>query len=80
MEAGRTIPKFGQWDVNNPASADGFTVIFSKARDEKKAPVNVHKTNRSTDSKDARGEKMNSYNNTNNSRANTSVRTPSSGY
>ncbi|XP_051192915.1 protein NOI4-like isoform X1 [Lolium perenne] len=72
MEAGRTIPKFGQWDVNNPASADGFTVIFSKARDEKKAPVtNVHKINRSTDSKDGRTEKMNSYNN-NNSRANTS--------
>jgi hypothetical protein len=76
MEAGRTIPKFGQWDVNNPASADGFTVIFSKARDEKKAPVNVHKINRSTDSKDARTEKMNSYNN-NNSRANTSVCTAS---
>ncbi|KAG9158236.1 hypothetical protein Leryth_000380 [Lithospermum erythrorhizon] len=34
---GRPLPKFGEWDVNNPASADGFTVIFSKARDEKKA-------------------------------------------
>ncbi|XP_052197620.1 protein NOI4 [Diospyros lotus] len=33
---GRPLPKFGEWDVNNPASADGFTVIFSKARDEKK--------------------------------------------
>lgn len=30
------MPKFGEWDVNNPASADGFTVIFAKARDEKK--------------------------------------------
>ena len=30
------MPKFGEWDVNNPASADGFTVIFSKARDEKR--------------------------------------------
>ena len=30
------MPKFGEWDVNNPASADGFTVIFNKARDEKK--------------------------------------------
>ncbi|KAK7338508.1 hypothetical protein VNO77_19120 [Canavalia gladiata] len=29
------LPKFGEWDVNNPASAEGFTVIFSKARDEK---------------------------------------------
>ncbi|KAH6792185.1 RPM1-interacting protein 4 family protein [Perilla frutescens var. hirtella] len=36
-EQGRPLPKFGEWDVNNPASADGFTVIFAKARDEKKA-------------------------------------------
>ncbi|KAI4368036.1 hypothetical protein MLD38_016647 [Melastoma candidum] len=35
-DRGRPLPKFGEWDVNNPASADGFTVIFSKARDEKK--------------------------------------------
>ncbi|KAJ8764495.1 hypothetical protein K2173_006235 [Erythroxylum novogranatense] len=33
---GRPLPKFGEWDVNDPASAEGFTVIFSKARDEKK--------------------------------------------
>ncbi|KAK4409969.1 protein NOI4 [Sesamum angolense] len=37
QEKGRALPKFGEWDVNNPASADGFTVIFAKARDEKKA-------------------------------------------
>ncbi|CAI9111182.1 OLC1v1011338C1 [Oldenlandia corymbosa var. corymbosa] len=36
-DKGRPLPKFGEWDVNNPASADGFTVIFAKARDEKKA-------------------------------------------
>ncbi|XP_061366573.1 protein NOI4-like isoform X2 [Gastrolobium bilobum] len=35
-EKGRPLPKFGEWDVNNPASAEGFTVIFNKARDEKK--------------------------------------------
>ncbi|THU63626.1 hypothetical protein C4D60_Mb01t17800 [Musa balbisiana] len=29
-------PSLGEWDVNNPASADGFTIIFNKARDEKK--------------------------------------------
>ncbi|KZV57458.1 hypothetical protein F511_35256 [Dorcoceras hygrometricum] len=34
---GGALPKFGEWDVNNPASADGFTVIFAKARDDKKA-------------------------------------------
>ena len=35
QDAGRPLPKFGEWDVNNPASAEGFTVIFSKARDQK---------------------------------------------
>lgn len=33
------MPKFGEWDVNNPASAEGYTVIFKRARDEKKKPV-----------------------------------------
>ncbi|CAN1193978.1 Protein NOI4, partial [Linum perenne] len=36
QDAGRPLPKFGEWDVNDPASAEGFTVIFNKARDEKK--------------------------------------------
>ncbi|XP_060188428.1 protein NOI4-like isoform X2 [Lycium barbarum] len=35
QEQSRPLPKFGEWDVNDPASADGFTVIFAKARDEK---------------------------------------------
>ncbi|KAJ0715705.1 putative RPM1-interacting protein 4/NOI4 [Helianthus annuus] len=30
------MPMFGDWDVNDPASAEGFTVIFNKARNEKK--------------------------------------------
>lgn len=33
---GRPLPKFGEWNVNNPASAEGFTFIVNKARDEKK--------------------------------------------
>ncbi|VVB04732.1 unnamed protein product [Arabis nemorensis] len=33
---GRPLPKFGEWDAGNPASAEGFTVIFNKARDDKK--------------------------------------------
>ncbi|XP_044467203.1 RPM1-interacting protein 4-like [Mangifera indica] len=37
QDKGRPLPKFGEWDVNNPASADGFTVIFAKARDDKKS-------------------------------------------
>ncbi|KAJ3693225.1 hypothetical protein LUZ60_008705 [Juncus effusus] len=32
---GQPLPKFGEWDVNDPASADGYTVIFNKARDER---------------------------------------------
>ncbi|PON91425.1 RIN4, pathogenic type III effector avirulence factor Avr cleavage site [Trema orientale] len=39
-ENGRPLPKFGEWDVNDPASAEGFTVIFNKARDEKKTGGN----------------------------------------
>ncbi|XP_010531009.1 PREDICTED: RPM1-interacting protein 4 [Tarenaya hassleriana] len=35
-ESGRTLPKFGEWDVNDPATAEGFTVIFSKAGEDKK--------------------------------------------
>lgn len=33
---GRSLPKFGEWDVNNPQSAEGFTLIFNTARDQKK--------------------------------------------
>ncbi|RRT37717.1 hypothetical protein B296_00046506, partial [Ensete ventricosum] len=40
QEKGQPLPKFGEWDVNNPASAEGFTVIFNKARDEKKTGGN----------------------------------------
>ncbi|KAI3748116.1 hypothetical protein L6452_10997 [Arctium lappa] len=37
----QSLPKFGEWDVKNPSSADGFTVIFAKARDEKKTNETV---------------------------------------
>jgi hypothetical protein len=40
QDKGRPLPKFGEWDVNDPASAEGFTVIFNKARDEKKTGGN----------------------------------------
>ncbi|WOH05046.1 hypothetical protein DCAR_0624458 [Daucus carota subsp. sativus] len=39
-QQGRPLPKFGEWDVNNPASADGFTVIFAKAKDDKGGAAN----------------------------------------
>ncbi|GFQ08823.1 hypothetical protein PHJA_003026300 [Phtheirospermum japonicum] len=31
------LPKFGSWDVNNPAAAGQYSVIFDRARDEKRA-------------------------------------------
>lgn len=34
-DKGAAVPKFGDWDVNNPSSADGFTHIFNKVREER---------------------------------------------
>ncbi|TKY66157.1 RPM1-interacting protein 4 [Spatholobus suberectus] len=34
-DKGAAVPKFGEWDENNPASADGYTHIFNKVREEK---------------------------------------------
>ncbi|CAN1242533.1 Protein NOI4, partial [Linum perenne] len=50
-DAGRPLPKFGEWDVNDPSSAEGFTVIFNKVRDEKKTggkPESPGKTDTNT--------------------------------
>ncbi|GKC77114.1 RPM1-interacting protein, partial [Tanacetum coccineum] len=33
---GAPLPKFGDWDVNDPTSCEDFSVIFDKARDVKK--------------------------------------------
>ncbi|XVE85220.1 hypothetical protein DITRI_Ditri17bG0074200 [Diplodiscus trichospermus] len=40
-QKGQPLPKFGEWDVNDPASAEGFTVIFNLARHEKRTGGNV---------------------------------------
>ncbi|KAG8383962.1 hypothetical protein BUALT_Bualt04G0068400 [Buddleja alternifolia] len=32
-----TLPKFGSWDVNNPAAAGQYSMIFDRARNEKRA-------------------------------------------
>lgn len=32
---GAAVPKFGDWDEGNPASADGFTAIFNRVLEEK---------------------------------------------
>jgi len=33
------VPRFGDWDENNPQSADNYTHIFNKVRDERHNPV-----------------------------------------
>ena len=60
-EDGKPLPKFGEWDVNDPASAEGFTVIFNKARDEKKiaSASGRFPSQRRHDSRNARNNKDN---------------------
>lgn len=29
------VPRFGEWDENDPASADGYTQLFNKVREER---------------------------------------------
>lgn len=36
-EKGAAVPKFGDWDVNDPKSAEGYTHIFDQVRDQKNA-------------------------------------------
>ncbi|KAK6149727.1 hypothetical protein DH2020_017252 [Rehmannia glutinosa] len=46
-----SVPKFGQWDETDPRSAEGFTVIFNKVKEEKQIaaakfpPVPLQTTN-----------------------------------
>lgn len=42
-DRGPVLPKFGAWDEKDPASGEGFTVIFNQARNEKKTggPVRI---------------------------------------
>ncbi|KAK1259656.1 RPM1-interacting protein 4 [Acorus gramineus] len=36
-DRGAAVPKFGDWDETNPSSADGYTHIFNKVREEKQS-------------------------------------------
>ncbi|CAI0426568.1 unnamed protein product [Linum tenue] len=38
-DKGAAVPKFGDWDENNPASADGYTHIFNMVREERQGGV-----------------------------------------
>ncbi|PIN09309.1 hypothetical protein CDL12_18113 [Handroanthus impetiginosus] len=46
-----SVPKFGEWDEKDPRSAEGFTVIFNKVKEEKQIsaskfpPVPLQTTN-----------------------------------
>ncbi|CAN8272967.1 unnamed protein product [Cochlearia groenlandica] len=51
----RPLPKFGEWDVNDPASAEGFTVIFAKARDDKKTNASGRATSQRRDNNNNNG-------------------------
>ncbi|KAL8227350.1 hypothetical protein R6Q57_017182 [Mikania cordata] len=35
MDDSTAVPVFGEWDVSDPASADGYSHIFEKVREEK---------------------------------------------
>lgn len=35
IDQGVAVPKFGEWDESNPRSADGYTHVFNKVREEK---------------------------------------------
>ncbi|KAI4385165.1 hypothetical protein MLD38_003222 [Melastoma candidum] len=56
-EERRPLPKFGDWDVNDPASAEGFSVIFNKARNDKVAGATSSGTARSMKRQDKKAEK-----------------------
>ncbi|KAJ7950464.1 RPM1-interacting protein 4-like [Quillaja saponaria] len=40
-DRGAAVPKFGEWDESNPASADGYTHIFNKVREERQGGGHV---------------------------------------
>ncbi|XP_072083037.1 RPM1-interacting protein 4 isoform X1 [Arachis hypogaea] len=40
-DKGAAVPKFGEWDVSNPASADGYTHIFNQVREERQGGAGV---------------------------------------
>ncbi|KAL1208376.1 RPM1-interacting protein 4 [Cardamine amara subsp. amara] len=48
------VPKFGDWDENNPASADGYTHIFNKVREERSSGANVSGSSRTPTHSSAR--------------------------
>ncbi|CAK9181702.1 unnamed protein product [Ilex paraguariensis] len=58
-----SVPKFGAWDEQDPQSAEGFTVIFNKVKEEKhiaaaKLPIPPQPSNYSNNEKKQTGSKV----------------------
>uniref|UniRef100_A0A7C9E6S1 RIN4 pathogenic type III effector avirulence factor Avr cleavage site domain-containing protein n=1 Tax=Opuntia streptacantha TaxID=393608 RepID=A0A7C9E6S1_OPUST len=55
-DRGASVPKFGAWDETDPSSADGFTHIFNRVKEERHGDAgNV--TSVATDSRRSNGQK-----------------------
>ena len=48
-DKGAAVPKFGDWDENNPSSADGYTHIFNKVREERQTGATARVPGPATD-------------------------------
>ncbi|CAH2052582.1 unnamed protein product [Thlaspi arvense] len=55
------VPKFGDWDENNPASADGYTHIFNKVREERSSGANVSGSSRTPTHTSSRSNPSNTF-------------------
>ncbi|KAI8014712.1 RPM1-interacting protein 4 [Camellia lanceoleosa] len=65
-DRGAAVPKFGEWDESNPSSADGYTHIFNRVREERHTgPGNAPGVGNQPSYPNAR--KQNNYQNTNKS-------------
>ncbi|KAM7485921.1 hypothetical protein LguiA_001930 [Lonicera macranthoides] len=58
-DEGPTVPKFGDWDENDPTSGEGFTQVFELVRDEKnsagKAPISSNASSSFPNGQNRRG-------------------------
>ncbi|KAM7488927.1 hypothetical protein LguiB_026411 [Lonicera macranthoides] len=58
-DEGPTVPKFGDWDENDPTSGEGFTQVFELVRDEKnsarKAPLTSNASSSGPNAQNRRG-------------------------
>lgn len=60
-DKGAAVPRFGEWDENNPSSADNFTHMFNQVRHEKNSNSPMV-SNTSTEQAYANRRKQNDHN------------------